>query len=93
MSFGTPVSLDISGTLVFCGGKSRAMMLSLNSAEYLVFIVFVGLTFAPKINTKVSHREATPILTQGGLLSAVVVKKVVAILGSHIIVHDLVTLR
>jgi hypothetical protein len=51
VSLGIPVSRARSGTLLLRGGSILAMILALNSVEYLVLIIFVAL-FRPDLNTK-----------------------------------------
>ena len=55
MHLGIPVSLTMSGTLILCGGSSLAIMLNLNSSEYLV--VMFPLSLAPQVNTNIQRRD------------------------------------
>ena len=61
-----PVSFDTSKMLALDGGRSLAMIASLNSLEYLMAIIVVSP--CPYINTQITKIEATSFLTQGALL-------------------------
>ena len=58
-----PVSFDTSKMLALDGGRSLAMIASLNSLEYLMAIIVVSP--CPYINTQITKIEATSFLTQG----------------------------